>query len=54
MNTTNAEILNVTCGSNGSWIPDPADFIQACSLLTTVTIPQGIYHKLNYLRWILY
>ena len=38
MNTTDAEVLNVTCHSNGSWIPDPADFIQACSPVTTVTV----------------
>ena len=36
MNTTDEEILNVTCHSNGSWIPDPADFIRSCSPLITV------------------
>ena len=38
MNATE-EILNVTCDSNGRWIPDLADFIQACSpFSTTVTV----------------
>ena len=37
--TTAEEILNVTCHSNRSWIPDPADFIQSCSpFSTTVTV----------------
>ena len=31
----NETTLNVTCGSNGSWIPDPADFIQSCSPTTS-------------------
>ena len=34
INTTDEEILSVTCHSNGSWIPNPADF--TCSLFTTV------------------
>ena len=36
-NTTesDAETLNVTCESNGRWIPDPADFIESCSPSTT-------------------
>ena len=34
----NAEILNVTCHSNESWIPDPADFIESCSLFTVITL----------------
>ena len=36
-NTTesDAETLNVTCDSNGRWIPDPADFIESCSPSTT-------------------
>ena len=43
MNTlqSDEEILNITCDSNGSWIPDPADFIQSCSSFTTVTVSQG-------------
>ena len=38
MNVTK-EILNVTCDSNGSWIPNPADFIQSCSLFSTTVSP---------------
>ena len=46
MNLTesDAEILNVTCHNNGSWIPDPADFIESCSLFavkTLSTLSQG-------------
>ena len=46
MNATE-EFLNVTCDSSGHWIPNPADFIQACSLLnfstvTTVSPTTGI------------
>ena len=37
MNISDKEILNVTCHSNRSWIPDPADFIQSCSPFITVT-----------------
>ena len=37
---SDGEILNVTCHSNGSWIPDPADFIESCSP-STVTTLQG-------------
>ena len=33
MNITDEQILNVTCHSNRSWIPDPDDFI--CSSFTT-------------------
>ena len=36
-NTTDEQILNVTCYSNvTNWIPDPADFIKSCSPYTTV------------------
>ena len=35
---TNAEILHVTCDSNGSWIPNPADFIQSCLPTTSPSI----------------
>ena len=38
MNATE-EILNVTCHSNRSWIPNPADFIQSCSLFSTTLSP---------------
>ena len=45
MNLTESdeEILNVTCDSNASWIPDPVDFIQAYSpfTVTTLTVSQG-------------
>ena len=37
MNTTGEEILKVTCHSNASWIPNPADFIKSCSPITTVS-----------------
>lgn len=46
INTTDEEIFRVTCHSNGSWIPNPTDFIKSCSLFTTVTVSPGIYHKL--------
>ena len=36
---SDAEILNVLCDSNGSWIPDPADFIQSCSPFSTTVSP---------------
>ena len=29
--TTDEKIFDVICHSNGSWIPDPADFIDSCS-----------------------
>ena len=38
-------ILHVTCQSNGSWIPDPAQF--TCSSFTTV--PSGTEQSLIYL-----
>ena len=46
--STDKQTLNVTCHSNGSWIPDPADFI--CSE-SSFTVPPGSYlsyeeHKL--------
>ena len=37
MNTTYEQFLNVTCHSNGNWIPDPAEF--AC--LSFTTVPSG-------------
>ena len=36
---SDAEVLNVTCDSNGSWIPNPADFIQSCSPFSTTVSP---------------
>ena len=39
LNSTNETILSVTCHSNGSWIPNPADFIQSCSLFGTTASP---------------
>ena len=38
--STDKQTLSVTCHSNGSWIPDPADF--TCSSFTTV--PSGSYN----------
>ena len=28
-------ILNVTCHSDRNWVPNPADFIESCSTITT-------------------
>ena len=39
--STDELTLSVTCHSNGSWIPDPADF--TCSELSFTTIPPGSY-----------
>ena len=36
---SDAEVLNVTCDSDGRWIPDPADFIQSCLLFSTTVSP---------------
>ena len=38
MNTTDQQILSVTCHSSGNWIPDPTQF--TCTSSTTV--PSGI------------
>ena len=38
--STDELTLSVTCHSNGSWIPDPLDFICSESL---TTIPSGSY-----------
>ena len=38
MNTTDEQILNVTCHNNASWIPNPADFIKSCLLFTRGTV----------------
>lgn len=40
MNITEEQILNVTCHSNGNWIPDPADFIKSCSQSVFTTAPE--------------
>ena len=48
VNTTDKLILHVTCHSNGSWIPNPADFIKSCSSFTTA--PPGILHSVNNYR----
>ena len=43
LNSTTETTLSVTCDSNGSWIPNPADFIQSClSFSTTVSPTTGI------------
>ena len=39
LNFTNETTLSVTCDSNGSWIPNPADFIQSCSPFSTTVSP---------------
>ena len=39
LNSTTEMTLNVTCDSNGSWIPNPADFIQSCSPFSTTVSP---------------
>ena len=41
INSTDKLILNVTCNSNGNWIPNPTGFIKSCSSFTTI-IPPGI------------
>ena len=38
-NSTNETTLGVICDSNGSWIPNPADFIQSCLLFSTTVSP---------------
>ena len=39
LNSTTETTLSVTCHSNGSWIPNPADFIQSCLLFSTTVSP---------------
>ena len=34
INSTDEQILSVTCRSNGSWVPDLAEFIESCSSFT--------------------
>ena len=59
MNTTDEEILNVTCHSNGNWIPNPADFIKSCLPFTTVSLVSGtdfslilsLVHHLQLCHW---
>ena len=43
MNTTDEQVLKVTCHSSGHWIPDPAQF--TCSSFTT-PLP-GIVHSVH-------
>jgi hypothetical protein len=38
-NITAEEILSVICHSNGSWIPNPFDFIQSCLPFSTTASP---------------
>ena len=40
INTTDERTFSVTCHSNGSWIPDPAEF--TCTSFTT-----GIVHAVH-------
>ena len=40
MNTTDEQVLRVTCHSSGNWIPDPAQF--TCSEFATVPPSTGI------------
>ena len=39
MSLNSTMTLSVTCDSNGSWIPNPADFIQSCSPFSTTVSP---------------
>ena len=39
LNSTTETTLSVTCHSYGSWIPNPADFIQSCSPFSTTASP---------------
>ena len=43
LNSTTETILSVTCDSNGSWIPNPADFIHSCSPFSTTVSPGTNY-----------
>ena len=47
LNSTTETTLGVTCDSNGSWIPNPADFIQSCSSFSTTVSPTT---GINYLQ----
>ena len=38
VNTTEEQIFSVTCHRNGSWSPDPAEFIESCSSFTTAPL----------------
>ena len=44
LNSTTEMTLSVTCDSNRSWIPNPADFIQSCS----PTTPPGLIFIILY------
>ena len=39
ISNVNTKIHGVTCHDNGSWIPDPAEFIESCS--SFITASQG-------------
>ena len=55
LNSTTEMTLSVTCDSNGSWIPNPADFIQSCSpFSTTVSPTTGINYFLILIKDVLY
>lgn len=42
MNSTDEQVLNVTCNSNGKWIPDPAEFTCPSSKILPPDIENGI------------
>ena len=46
LDSTNETTLSVTCHSNGSWIPNPAQFIRSCSPIST-TVPSGTEILIN-------
>ena len=50
LNSTTETTLSVTCHSNGSWIPNPADFIQSCSPFSTTASPTT---GINYFKGVL-
>ena len=45
-NANDEQILTVTCHSNKSWIPDPADFIESCWSVTSLHPGINCTHKL--------
>ena len=53
LNSTTETTLSVTCDSNGSWIPNPADFIQSCSPFSTTASPTtgtNYFQQNNYIQ----
>ena len=48
LNSTTEMTLSVTCHSNGSWIPNPADFIQSCSTFSTTSCTASPTTGTNY------